>query len=275
MRKLLYHAVLIGVVCGPAAADVPVAGPDAVPSRPATSRAGTLFARVEYFRWEETREDGSRLLTETGPLYGLGLSGHAPLVQRLSGAARAEVFFGEADYEGQVVGGDTVDTTTRYYGADVRLAASLSLFPDTAMACEPRLGVSGKWWVRDIEDVSAELVGYEEEWTVLFGYMGVRLATAPGRSGPLFLEAGIRYPFYSRVVYDFSSIGFGSNVTVEPGAEMAFLAETGWEGHGLIVVLYYEQLRFSESNHAQTDGLEVWQPKSEADMVGVRFEAPF
>ena len=71
------------------------------------------------------------------------------------------------------------------------------------------------------------------------------------------------------------------DVTVNPGEKSSIFYEMGLKLGAFKISAFYQTLRYSESAHVLKYNsylggyLEIWQPRSEADMYGVRIGAAF
>ena len=232
---------------------------------------GSLYAHVEQFVWEEFNDDGTRLLEESGPLFGFGGTLGGRLSPRWRAFGLGELFFGEVDYDGATIDGRPVKSETEYTGTKLEAGMSLALAPDAAVSIEPLAGIGLRGWLRDLQDVSAEIRGYEERWLAIYAMLGAHLAATTSGGSLWTADLGVRLPLDNRAEYDFSNLGADVTVTVEPGGDTAFYAEAGWAKDRFTVSAFFEQLRFDKSNVAVIGGeLLIWQPESQADIAGLR-----
>ncbi|MGA1864070.1 MAG: hypothetical protein ACMUHX_03315 [bacterium] len=75
--------------------------------------------------------------------------------------------------------------------------------------------------------------------------------------------------FFNRETVDMSNQGGPSDIEIEPGKEISiYLEPFGMRIKRFYLSLFYEQLRFSRSYVNYTYG--VYQPKSEADIYGIK-----
>ena len=77
-------------------------------------------------------------------------------------------------------------------------------------------------------------------------------------------------PIDNRVIYDFSDLGGPDDTHVEPGKKASSYFEAGIRFKNVTVAGYYEQMKFSKSDTADADGVLVFQPESEAKIIGLR-----
>jgi len=241
----------------------------------ASGTENSIYVSAESFTWKEF-SDTQKLLEESGPLCGLEFSGNVggnpsrPLAFHYKG----KVFLGYIDYDGQTQDGTPMTTDTRYLGVKTEGGIGWKIFlGESGFSLEPLAGLGYRWWIRDITDSSSGGgYGYEEIWSSYYGRMGVR--GAKRFSGPfeMFVEAAVIAPFYNQNIVDLSEFGFGT-VTVEPGNETSNWAEAGFTFKKLRFSVFYEGLRFSES---EKEGLyRFYQPESEADSYGATIGLTF
>ena len=228
----------------------------------------SLYGHVENFEWKEF-VDGHQLLKESGPLAGVGglLDVDTGIGFHLQGMG--EIFFGRIDYDGATQAGNPVDSKTKYRGflAEADLMAPLKATPYVYL--KPYAGVGGRIWQREIED-SGEALGYEEYWSTIHGILGIGVAVKARPDTELFGKAAVKMPIDNRVTYDLSNLGGPDDTEVEPGKEASPYFEAGIKFKNVTIAGYYEQLKFSKSNTADADGVLVFQPESEAEIIGLR-----
>jgi hypothetical protein len=224
-----------------------------------------FYFLVESFTWEEF-SGSSRLLEESGPLYGIGFTAkddeiYEPLTLKFKG----EGFFGSVDYDGQTQGGTPVTTDTDYVGFKAEIDGGWK-FPigEAGSSFEPFAGLGGRWWKRDIQSTSSA-IGLEEDWSSYYGRLGIRGENISPNQLIIFIEVAAILPFKNENEVDFSSIGIGQ-VTVEPENETSLWAEAGIKFKKLRVSVFYEGLRFAESD--KVGPFLVFQPESKADIYG-------
>lgn len=247
----------------------------AVAATPA-SAAMDIYGFVADYNW---REYGSGLhVDENGPIYGLGIAGSyvAPSPSLLSLRGKIEAFGGELDNDSLFVDEDDVTniftnrsaiagfTTEGTIGMHARLGGGLSL--------EPLAGFGYRYWMRDFEFVDIE----EERWQNVYGKVGVRLEQkVAGTPITAFVEGGARISIKTWTTYD---LGIG-DVTVYPKNRTTSYVEGGVRLSQLRFTMFYENLHFGASDTASfTDGIDIFeaqQPKSEADIIGLRIGAVF
>ena len=245
-----------------------LAGGLTCPAQSAGRARGALFAEAQYFQWQEFGEAGDELLEETGPLFGIGGGLALPFSGRLTAEARGRLFAGEVDYDGMTIGGDPVQTTTRYVGMGAEGRLSLRLNEGAPVRFGPLAGLGGRWWVRDLEDAGPQARGYEETWLTVYAIVGASAEAPLDARHSLRAEAGLRIALDNSAEYDFSRLGVDADFSVEPGKRNTVFAEAEWRGGRFGLALFYEQLRFARSNFIRLgEDLVLYQPKSEADIV--------
>lgn len=245
-----------------------------------------VYAHVESFVWKEF--DGTtQLLKESGPLYGIGFTFHGDIGDEgaaLTLTPRFELFGGSVDYDGQTQDGVPVKTDTGYFG--FKLEFDIGGRFGKEINIEPFVGLGIRDWWRNINDgidvTGRPVSGYVENWDMIYGRLGVR-GDIGSKDAKMFFEAVARIPIYNENTAYLSDIDFAyyDDVTMEPGKVVTLFAELGVKLHAFKMSVFYEAMRFGESKHVfKYNGFydavfESWQPKSEADLIGVRIGAAF
>ncbi len=238
-------------------------------STPPVFAAGNydVYLQVHSFTWKEFT-NGSELLEESGPIYALG--GLATLENNsLTFRGRGEFFAGSITYDGQTQAGTPVETDTDYVGIKLEGDAGWKKRFEDKASIEPFAGIGFRVWNRDIQSTD-NATGVEEKWTSIYARLGLRGDSALTDKLTVFAEGGVKFPFYNtnRVdVYD---------VTLEPKRKASGFAEVGLKWKKLKASVFYEGLRFDESDVEPIGGgLGVFQPKSEADIFGLNVGRSF
>ena len=263
---------LLPLMCLVAVLGFPAASQSASTANPFRA---SLYGHVENFEWKEYNDDGSRILKESGPLFGIGGGLDFDTRKGIRMEGRGDVFFGRVDYDGATQAGDPVTTKTKYAGflAGGNFVVPLSIGPRFTVS--PYGGAGGRMWRRELED-SGEALGYVEYWSTFYGILGIRASARIGSKAELFGKAAVKMPFYNRVNYDFSNLGGPDNVDVEPGKKASPCAEIGVTFGNFMLAGFYEEMKFSKSNFADIGkDVIVWQPESEATIFGVRAGVTF
>lgn len=233
-----------------------------------------------YFSWKEYDDGGSRLLKESGPIFGAGAAARVDLHQRiLILHGKAELFGTVVNYDGQTQADDPefsnrpVDSDTRYFGA--KLEGDLGWrFPFERGSLEPFFGLGYRTWLRDIDNSTATtdtgvrfpVSGATEYWDTIYTRYGLKGEFSLGSDTALFMEAGAKYPLYTRNEAEDTPAG---DVTIEPRAEWSAFAELGIRHKAFRPSIFYEGFRFKRSHNEAQAGYLIWQPKSESDIVGI------
>lgn len=234
---------------------------------------------VEDFRWREF-DAGNQIVKESGPRLILGLGARAPLSTSTAIPVAIELsgrlYFGEVDYDGQacdLFGNCALHRTDVEY-AGVTGEALVVLAQTERDGWEVFAGGEVDTWKRDVQR-RGNVSGANEDWLVMSvkGGVGWRWATDGLRYGA---RAGARFPFFTdETVLD--------DVELEPDGRFSPFAAL-WLGPGgerptWAVNLYYNSYRFGESDHelvATNLGiLEIWQPESKQDTVGLTLSVYF
>jgi hypothetical protein len=234
---------------------------------------GAFSGGIESFRWQEFDAGGARLVKESGPRFFFGADVRTPLGRASSVYldAGGRAYIGDEDYDGQacnILTGSCVPlkSDTFYIGA---LAEALFRWTFRSAPGFELFGGGGlDNWLREIDD-TATAVGGSEYWTAFYLKAGAGYR-ATAKSSPRF-DVGLKYPFYA-----FNDTDTG--VALEPrGRASAFArASIGLgssPGSRWHIGAYYDSYRFAESDHefllSVIGIIEVWQPESEQDVIGV------
>lgn len=254
---------------------------------PAFGQPFTLNVGVESFRWEEF-SGGQRLLSETGPRLTAGIMLDHLLHGDLANPYSAEVrgYMGFIDYDGQTQAGVSARTDVDYFGVSGEVMGGVRLAGNSRVDLLGGLGFDT--WTRDIQDgVAANgspAYGYREDYFILYGKLGpgFRFVNGATRS---YLQFGIKYPFYTYEQVYLTTVGYDSDVELEPGRKISGYARwrmnRGTEGEKsrLGVSIYYDSFRFSASGSKLVTGggslYSVHQPESRMDVLGARLEYYF
>lgn len=243
-------------------------------------REATLYPFIQYFTWEEFRTDGSRLLKESGPQYGIGGTIKLNLLQGSAGAwtlnSKTEMFGGVVDYDGTTFSSDPVTdnrpvkTDVNYFGISEDLDLGWAI-PVQKITVEPFAGVGYRWWMRDLESstsvgtngVPFAVSGYTEHWRSFSFRAGARSQYPLSENVTFSVMAAARYPFHNRNNIDVAGVG---KISLEPKSEWSAIAEAGLRYKRIVATVYYESFIFPDS--APVAGF--YQPRSESEIVGLR-----
>lgn len=225
-----------------------------------------LYPLVEDHAWEE-HSLGVRTNDESGQLYGAGATAafeSGASVYRLKG----EYFQGTLDSRGVSAG---VSWATEADVLGFRLEGDVGWrLRSGAFSFVPNLGFGYRWWRRDYQS-SATVIGLKEEWQTGNVKVGALAEYEAGRSAVLHLEAAARYGVFAgnRITYN------GARVTMRPGGRVTPYAEAGLRIGILKGSVYYERLRFDESDPVSAPGAVLVQPETAADIYGARVGLSF
>ena len=245
----------------------------------------SVYLAPHYFTWEEFYQ-GQKLLREQGWLIGGGGLVKVNLRKAETGSfmltGRAELFGGVADYDGQTqsvnLQGDSVpslpvSTDAVYFGAkgeaDFGWRVSMQ-----QVSVEPFFGLGSRWWLRhlkasttlDMMGSPARVDSATEEWSSLYLRLGGRLETVINNDWRLFVEGGLKYPFYTENSFNVAGI----DVTVKPDGRWSGFAELGVRYKQLKFSTYYEGFRYGRSDGVPLGYIGVFQPTSKSDTIGFR-----
>ncbi|MCX6996284.1 MAG: hypothetical protein NTV49_04185 [Kiritimatiellaeota bacterium] len=235
----------------------------------------SLTLMVQQFTWQEFDADGERLLKESGPLFGFDV-GYRQVGRRYGSSLGVGVFGGRVDYDGHTQAGVPATTHTVYTGLEGRGDLLARFEPARHLTLEAFLGLGGRLWDRSLQD-QGQLKGYSELWASFFGRVGFGATYAFARDGKAFAQAGGRLPLTTIQNVDLTKFGAG-NIKLQPRQQITPFVEAGCRWKLLQVSIFYETLRFDKSaaetitiiEGSRIGTLEFWQPKSTADIYGLR-----
>jgi hypothetical protein len=254
--------------------------PRIVAAAPSFAGEANIYLMGEYFDWKEFGDNNRRFLRETGPRFGIGGSYNFEFRDHhLILKPRLEIIGGQVDYDGATQSGIPVKTDTNYFGGKIELDLSWRFGSLQRASIEPFGGIGFRGWSRDIQDATAsngtQAYGYAEEWYTAYGRAGLRGNVALGEKAYLFVEAGGKFPFYNRNTAHFDEADLGPDVTLKPGNRASWFAEAGIKAYWFKASFYYDSMRFSKSGVEYSGGVGYYQPKSQADMYGIRIGVAF
>lgn len=240
-----------------------------------------IYGAAESFTWKEFNDSGARLLKESGPLVGAGMSYAYHDENFTILRSRGELFGSRVDYDGQTQSGVPVVTKTGYFGFKVEGDFGKKFMVGAHSSLEPFGGVGYRWWIRDIRngtDVLGNPVsGYREVWQSLYLRLGVRADHGFSDQRKIFGAAGVKLPLDNSNTAYLSNINSAyADVTLKPRNEASLFAETGVNVRTIKVTAFYESFRFSKSpiENAGAFG-PVIQPDTKADILGLRVGVVF
>ncbi len=227
-----------------------------------------IYLKVESFTWKEFNDSGRQFVKESGPIYGLGVSGKADITSALTLKSKGELFGGRVNYDGQTQAGAPLKTKTDYFGMKIEGDLGWKFIVAEKSSLEPFAGLGWRRWRRDIKDTS-NATGGEELWSSIYARLGIRGDLAFSEKVKAFAEGGVKLPIYNQNKTNII------DVTLKPGNEASVFAEAGFKWAKLKASLFYEGMRFSKS--APVSGIDfiVWQPESKADIYGVNAGVAF
>jgi hypothetical protein len=237
-----------------------------------------VYTAVSNFSWKEFNDDGSRILEESGMLYGIGCSYWWKAKGPLTLQPGAEVFGGRVDYAGMTQSGVQSNTTVDYFGVKLKLEAGEAFSASESLQIEPFGGLGFASWLRTINDGTSangdKTFGYTENWKTLHVRLGLRARFDVSSRLQLFAESGVKLPVYNENSVDLNSFGLG-DVTLYPGHQTSLFGEVGLEYLHLKTSLFYDGMRFSRSDDERAGGYLLFQPRSTSDIIGLRLGVVF
>jgi hypothetical protein len=249
-----------------------------------------LYPTIQYFTWEEFF-GGNRLLKESGLLYGVGGTVQENFFRQDNGfmpvKAKLELFGGLIDYNGQTqkstnqaLSQINVSTDVAHIGVKGEVDTGWRFsFPGGNVG--PFVGLGYRWWLRDILNSTAtdrngqsvDVGGYTEEWQTLYARFGGHLDYLISTNSSLYCEGGGRYPLFTQNSADFPGTGM---VDLRPAARWSAFAEIGAEIGRFRPALYYEGMRFGQSDPVRIgSNMTLLQPESHSDIFGMSLSYRF
>jgi hypothetical protein len=190
--------------------------------------------------------------------------------------ANGEFYFGNLDYDGFIQ--NAYDTKpyrskTQYLG--LKGSTDLAMIFDITdhFYLKPYLGIGVNAWQRRLDNTGDRVYGYDESWLTLFPLGGLKAGAPINQTVELFGKAELRLSAYNVEKVDMSNIGGPSGIYLSPGRQPSFCAEAGVKVYFVSISLFYETLRFGESDIDSK--YEVFQPESKADIYGVKLGVVF
>jgi hypothetical protein len=249
----------------------------------AAADQAVIYMSIDSYTWKEFHDDGSLLLKESGPLVGVGITFQHEFSDHITLTPTAEIFGGTVDYDGQTQAGIAATTDVNYFGLKLVGDVGKKIKISKQVFIEPFFGLGLRTWIRDINDGTTAggmtTYGYREGWVAWDARLGMRGGIDITQGSRLFAEALLKLPLYNRNTAYLSEKNLGSDITMHPGKETSLYAEMGMQISRFRGSLFYEGLRFSKSDDViTTDGVYIytsWQPKSEADIYGLKLGMAF
>ncbi len=239
-----------------------------------------LYPYVQYFHWTET-SGGRKLLTESGPIYGIGTAVGLNLLQTDNSGflllrTKGELFGGVVDYDGQTQPPSSlpVKTDVTYFGGKGELNLGWS-YPAGRFLLQPFAGLGYRLWLRDLHDSSTrdgsgqavQVQGYTETWESAYTRLGLSLTHTFDNGVRMFWEGGASFPFYNSNSLDLTGDG---TVTVRPEGRWSAFGEFGVRTARIRTALYYQGYRTDQSPAVRVSpSVSILQPRSTEDVVGV------
>ena len=152
---------------------------------------------------------------------------------------------------------------------------------------EPFAGLGIRAWMRHIENSNGttqtgqpvQVSGYTEQWTTLHARLGARGDMEISQTKLVFIEAGVKLPLYNENTAYLSTTGLAPDVTMHPGRQPSLFIEAGIlflrMGESIKInrvkaSVFYDGMRFSRSPDVVKQSHITYQPRSTADIYGVK-----
>lgn len=248
--------------------------------RAAAAETGSVHNRrldlgvwIQDYKWAEYGDDGSRLLEETGPLFGVSAD-YASGGRQIGWRGGVRLFGGEVDYDGRTWSDIPVTTDVLYFGTKGYADGVFGFRLDAGLCLKPFFGLGGEVWLRDLEDTrtpdGASVGGAEEVWGCVYGRMGLCGEYPVAEAMELFAEAGVKLPIYARNEANFQVSG-EPQAGLEPEMDFSGFGSIGFRWKQWGVKASYDSLRFDRSDAVSSGGFILYQPESRADVYSLLF----
>jgi len=242
----------------------------------------TAYLAVDNFTWKEF-DNSERVVKESGILYGVGFIYQKEFESHVTIRPVVELFGGKVNYDGHSCDlfgfCQPAASKVGYFGIKFEGELGRIFRPDESLSIEPFGGFGLRAWRRVIHNGTAEdgsaTAGYREEWATLYALFGLRGGMDLTGKTQLFAEAGVKLPLYNENKAYVSDIGLGPDVTLHPGKQASFFAETGIKLDRFTASVFYDGLRFSKSSTVSNGFIAAYQPRSTADIYGVKLGVVF
>ncbi len=232
---------------------------------------------IQDYKWSEYLENGSKLLEETGFFYTLAfdfesLGKYAGWRKYVGWRSGVNLFLGQVDYDGQTWSKLPVKTDVLYIGTKMYLDAVPTYRFDFGLRVKGFAGIGGRWWLRDLDDTKTgagdSVKGSKEWWWCVYGRLGTGADYSILRDLDIFTEVGVKIPITARNNANLYVKG-ASRARLEPEQDISAFGDIGIRWKELAVKFSYDSLRFDRSDKVTAGTLELYQPKSKADIYSL------
>lgn len=258
--------------------------PRFVTAAPSFAGDADIYMIVEQYLWREF-DNGTRLVKESGPRFGIGFTYNFEFLDHhLILKPRVEIIGGQVDYDGHACNINTgvcqpATANTSYFNGKLETDLGWRFRSTERTSIEPFVGIGFQGWLRDIYNGTASdgssVRGYTENWHTLYLRAGLRANFALGEKTKFFAEAGGKFPVYTANTAYLSDAGLGPDVTVKPGNEASWFAEAGISYKHFKTSFFFDSMNFAKSDVVNSGGLGFFQPKSQAELYGLRIGVTF
>jgi hypothetical protein len=231
----------------------------------------TLSAGVDYFDWSENT---SPSVSETGPLYTLGIGYTQDRDAGALFAYRGKLWGGSVDYEGATLlpPNTPVHSTTDYFGASNELQVRWRKPGKHGGNLDGVLGTGLDVWRRSLSTVQ------KEDYAI--GYLRLGVESGSDELSRWSVSMGLKYPVWTYENAHLDQIGFDSNPTLRPGKQVSPFGSLGYRlTEKVQVVAYYDGFRFGTSAPVQTNEVATGagpttlvQPATTMSIYGLKLE---
>lgn len=246
-----------------------------------TASAGdvNIYGVASSFSWKEFTDNGSRLLKESGTLYGIGCAYWWKSKGPFTLQPGAEIFGGTVDYSGVTQEGIPSTSKVDYFGVRLKLEAGGAFGSEERVQIEPFGGLGFSAWLRTINDGTtangAKASGYTENWKTMHVRLGLRARVGVADRVRLFAESGVKLPVYNENSFTLKTASQSSDINLSPGKQSSLFGEAGLEVRHVKMSLFYDGMKFSRSDNERAGGYILYQPRSTSDLIGIRLGVVF
>ena len=263
---------------------------------PTSNLAIGVSGGLEHFHLEEFSGNGSSLLTESGYRYVITAlldnrdryDPQSSLLYHLEAAA----YWGQVDYNGLSQSVDPTQSNlpfnsqTDYQGGRGEASLGYRFKPSILpRGIEVLGGIGLDAWSRRIKDGTTingtPVSGIKEEYQAYYGKIALGMTDLIPFSWRNHLQVGLKMPFNINEDVKLGAVGYDSDVSVSPGNSPSGFIKLVMESRpdkdkpgNLLISIYYDGFRFdpSSSKTVTRNGnpIQVWQPETHIDIIGVQ-----
>lgn len=228
-----------------------------------TANAVEVYLQPEHTTWKEYM-GGNQLLKESGMVYRLGVKGTVFNIKGIQLVADGNFRVGSIDYDGHTWGGTPVKTDTRYVGMELRPMLQKEFVINNQFSVVGGLGLGYDLWNRNLKETS-NATGYTEVWEQF--YLPVQAQAKYRVNQDLSLTAGLEYRFNLRTTNRVDAF----DATVKPKSGTHYTLQAGMEYKKFTLTGFYRYDKWKQSDpeYSPVLGVDVLQPESKRELLGI------